>query len=400
MNLCIAGSTGSIGTQTLDVVRFLNKSSLKNIKVSVLMANMDVTLMENQAREFCPEFVVMADERAALSLASSLSDTDIRVLSGEAGIEEAIKSSNAGMMLTAFVGISGLKPTLYAMQSGMDIAIANKETLVCAGEIIMDLALKEKIKVFPVDSEHYAIWQCILSSDYECRCGDEGGILQADFLKYVDKVFITASGGAFRGKKTHQLCDVTAADALKHPNWSMGRKITIDSATLINKAFEVIEAHHLFNLPYDIMEVLIHPQSIIHSMVQYVDGSVIAQLAPADMRIPIQGVLSFPHKVKMEIPKIDFTKMSCLNFYEPDFDTFPLLEFGIQCGIEGGSSTVALNAANEVFVNKFLNGQISFTAMQQRIIDIVAKNKFTKPLSLDEIIKFDMEIREECMRID
>lgn len=395
MNLCIAGSTGSIGTQALDVVSFLNEYSGSSIDVSVLIANKNVRLMEQQVRKFCPKIVAMEDESSAADLKTRISDTNVRVLCGRHGIKDAISSSNADMMLSAFVGIAGLEPTLHAISCGIDIALANKESLVCAGDDVSDSAVRNNVKILPVDSEHYAVWQCLLSNRrYQSETS-------ARLVPYVSdfngKIFLTASGGAFRGKKICDLLSVSVADALRHPNWNMGRKITVDSATLINKAFEVIEAHHLFKIPYDNIEVIIHPQSVIHSMVQFADGSVIAQMSSADMRIPLQGVLTFPDKIETPSEKIDFTRLAHLDFLEPDFDTFPLLKFGIQCGAEGGSSAVALNAANEFFVNEFLNNRISFLEMQEKIIETVNKNKPCRSLSTDEIFEFDSYVRGQCM---
>lgn len=396
MNLCIAGSTGSVGTQALEVVDFLNRRFDRGIAVSVLIANKNVGLMEQQARKITPWMVVMADEASAADLKVRIADTNVNVLCGSAGIEEAISSCGADMMLSALVGIAGLKPTLLAIRSGMDVALANKESLVCAGDIVSDSARRNNVKILPVDSEHYALWQCLLSDSP--REDEACSLLVPCVSQFSGKIFITASGGAFRGKRTCDLEGVTVDDALKHPSWSMGKKITVDSATLINKAFEVIEAHRFFNIPYDDIEVLVHPQSIVHSMVQFADGSVIAQLSSADMRVPLQGAFTFPERFESSVKKLDFKSIARLEFFEPDFDTFPLLKFGIQCGIDGGGSAVALNAANEFFVNEFLEGRVSFLAMQEKIIESVNKNKLYKNLTEDEIFEFDSYVRAQCSR--
>ena len=322
----ILGSTGSIGTQTLEIVR-----SNPDFKVIALAAGSNVDLMEKQAREFQPELCVMWTEEAAKELRLRLSDTSVTVLAGMDGLLTLAVMPEIQILVTAIVGMIGLRPTIAAIEAGKIIALANKETLVTAGHIIMPLAAKMEVPILPVDSEHSAIFQSM--------CGQS--------RKKVSKILLTASGGPFRGKKRQELIDITVEDALKHPNWSMGRKITIDSATLVNKGLEVIEAKWLFEVEPENIQVVVHPQSVIHSMVEYVDGAVIAQLGVPDMKLPIQYALTYPDRRPMEGKKLDFYELSSMTFEKPDTDTFRGLSMAYDAIAAGGSMPTVFNAANE-----------------------------------------------------
>lgn len=367
--ISIIGSTGSIGTQTLEVV-----DHLKNIKVAGLSANNDIRLLEEQIRKYKPVLAAVVDEEKAAQLAENVKDTDTKIVSGIEGVCSVATIEQAEMVVTSVVGIAGLLPTMEAIKAGKDIALANKETLVTAGEIIIPLAIENKVKILPVDSEHCAIAQCITG-------------------KGVNRLILTASGGAFFGKTANELANVTVVDALQHPNWSMGRKITIDSATLMNKALEVIEAHHLFNMPYDRIDVIIHRESVIHSMVEYVDNSVLAQLATPDMKLPIQSALTYPIKTDTIIKQLNLAQIGKLTFFEPDLVTYKALRLGYRAGKVGGTMPTVLNAANEVAVNLFLDGKIPFL----QIVDLVEKamdsHKTIINPTIHDIIKVDEEIR-------
>ncbi|NLL96823.1 MAG: 1-deoxy-D-xylulose-5-phosphate reductoisomerase, partial [Clostridiaceae bacterium] len=324
--LSILGSTGSIGAQALEVCRNLN------IKIISLIANRNAKVMEEQIRQFKPEMAALFDEEAAESLKLSVKDTETKVLKGLDGIIEAVTNPGADTVLTSVVGIAGLIPTIAAIEAGKNIALSNKETLVTAGAIIMDLAKKKGIKIIPVDSEHSAIFQCLAANRHED----------------VSKLILTASGGPFRGYSRIKLKNVTVEQALKHPNWSMGRKITIDSATMMNKGLEIIEAMWLFNVPTSKIEVLVPPESIIHSMVAFRDGSLMAQLGAPDMRIPIQLALTWPQRVENHFRKIDFQQLTELTFEKPDAETFEALKLAYEAAETGGTMPCAMNAANEV----------------------------------------------------
>ena len=336
----ILGSTGSIGTQTLEIVRAYKE----DLQVTVLAAGTNVTLMEAQMREFGPEAVVMWSEEAAKDLRTRTADLQIPVLSGMEGLLEISTWENMDVLVTALVGMIGIRPTIAAIRAGKDIALANKETLVTAGHIIMPLAQEYGVSILPVDSEHSAIFQS----------------MQGEKRSQVQKILLTASGGPFRGRKLEELRTMQVEDALKHPNWSMGRKITIDSATLVNKGLEVIEAKWLFDVSLDQIQVVVHPQSIIHSMVEYVDGGIMAQLGVPDMKLPIQYALFYPDRRPLEGKRLDFYALGQMTFEKPDTETFKGLALAYEAARIGGSMPTVFNAANEKAVALFLDKKISF----------------------------------------
>lgn len=370
--LSILGSTGSIGTQALEVCDNLN------IKVVSLVANSNVRVIEEQIRRFKPEVAALYNEKAARELRLAVKDTDTRILEGSGGVLEAVTYSQADTVLTSVVGTAGLLPTISAIEAGKNIALSNKETLVTAGKIITDLVRKKGVKLFPVDSEHSAIFQCIAGN----RDRD------------ISRLILTASGGPFRGYSRQALKSVTVKEALNHPNWSMGSKITIDSATMMNKGLEVIEAMWLFDIPVSQIDIVVHPQSIIHSMVEFNDGSVMAQMGAPDMRIPIQLALTWPERISNSFNKIDFDKLSCLNFEKPDYNTFEALKLAKEAAETGGTMPCAMNAANEVAVELFLEEKISFLEITE-VIKLVMKNHIvnTEPV-LNDIIDTDRASRE------
>jgi len=369
-NIAVLGSTGSIGTQTLEAVDFLD-----NIKVSALTAGGNIDLLEKQIRKYKPLIAAVADEKKAADLKLRVADTDTKVLSGQEGICKAATLDGVDLVVASIVGIAGLKPVYDAICAGKDIALANKETLVTAGDIIMPLAKEKGVKMLPVDSEHHAIHQCIT---------DE---------KDIKSLIITASGGSFFGKTTKELENVTVKDALNHPNWSMGRKITIDSATLMNKALEVIEAHHLFGIDYDKINVVVHRESIVHSMVEYTDNSILAQMAVPDMRLPIQAALTYPQMAQGMAKPLNLAQIGTLSFFEPDRKTFPALDLGLYAGKTGGSMPVVLNAANEMAVGMFLDGKIKFLDIARLVEKAMDAHKLIANPTLDEIIEVDKQIR-------
>ncbi|MBR1476716.1 MAG: 1-deoxy-D-xylulose-5-phosphate reductoisomerase [Lachnospiraceae bacterium] len=369
--LSILGSTGSIGTQTLEVVR----SYSDDLSVVSLSAGRNVKLMEAQAREFKPRLVCMYDEKAAAELKERLTDTDIKVLSGMEGLIEAATLKSADIVVTAVVGMIGIRPTIAAIEAGKDIALANKETLVCAGHIIMPLAKEKKVKILPVDSEHSAIFQSLQGTP-KGRC---------------EKILLTASGGPFRGKKYDELKDMQVEDALKHPNWSMGRKITVDSSTLVNKGLEVMEARWLFDVSIDDIEVVVHPQSIIHSAVQFVDGAIIAQLGLPDMKLPIQYALFYPDRRPMEGKRADLFALSSLTFERPDSATFRGLSLAIEAGKCGGSMPTVFNAANERAVGLFLEKRIGFLSIYELIEAAMRAHRVIENPDVDEILNAEKE---------
>ena len=346
-NIVLLGSTGSIGTQTLDVVR----NNPEELKVIGIAANRRVAEVEQQVREFKPKYVCMYDEAAAKDLQVRINDTGIKVLSGMEGLLEIVSVPEADTVLTAVVGMIGIQPTIRAIESGKDIALANKETLVCAGHIIMPLAARMKVQILPVDSEHSAIFQS----------------LNGEPRDKVEKILLTASGGPFRGRKREELASMTAADALKHPNWDMGPKVTIDSSSLVNKGLEVMEARWLFDVSLDNIQVLIHPQSIVHSAVQYVDGAVIAQLGVPDMKLPIQYALFYPDRRPMAEKRLDLFELGSLTFEKPDTDTFRGLKLAFDAAYAGGSMPTVFNAANEMAVKAFLKGDIKYLEIYDMI---------------------------------
>ena len=366
--ISILGSTGSIGTQTLEVVE-----NLKDIKVMAITGNSNIELLEEQARKFQPELVAVMDEKNAEVLKENLADMDIRVVSGMDGLVEAAIYEGVDTVVTSVVGNVGLKPTFEAICAGKNIALANKETLVSAGQLVMDLAKKHNIKIYPVDSEHSAIFQSLQ--------GNEGN--------KIERILLTASGGPFRGKKREELLNVTAADALKHPNWSMGNKITIDSATLMNKGLEVMEAKWLFGVDVDQIEVLVHPQSIVHSAVEYEDGAIVAQLGEPDMRVPIQYALTYPKRVKSPFHRIDFTQRSHLTFDKPDMETFKCLSLAYRALKTGGTLPAVLNGANEVAVARFLKGDIGFLQIPELIEQTMDAYTVKREYTLEDLLEAD-----------
>ena len=370
--ISILGSTGSIGTQALQVV------SVLGIKVIALTANKNIDLVEKQAREFNPKLVSVTNEQDAIELARRLSDTDTEVVWGVDGLVKAATMEETDTVLTAVVGISGLIPTLSAIKAGKNIALANKETLVTAGSLVMKEAMINEVSIIPVDSEHSAIFQA----------------LQGNNIKDVERLIITASGGPFRGMSKDQLSKVTLDDALRHPNWNMGKKITIDSATLMNKGLEVIEAKYLFDIHVDKIDVVVHPQSIIHSMVEYIDGSIIAQMGVPSMLIPIQYALTFPERRKNSFIRLDFTKTGTLNFEQPNLDSFPCLRLAFDALAAGGNATVVLNAANELAVELFLQSKISFIDIPILIENSLKNYNHIINPNIDDIIDTDRICRK------
>jgi len=374
--IAILGSTGSIGTQALDVIR----SNQKLFEVYALTAHRNVELLIEQAREFMPEMVVIADEQKYLRLKDALSGLPIKVWAGEESLSQTVEAEPIDMVLTAMVGYSGLKPTISAIRAGKPIALANKETLVVAGDLVTKLAEEKQVPILPVDSEHSAIFQC----------------LAGESNNQVEKIILTASGGPFRTFTKEQLLHVTSKEALKHPNWNMGAKITIDSATLMNKGFEMIEAKWLFGTSTDQIQIVVHPQSIIHSMVQFRDSSIKAQMGLPDMRLPIQYALAYPVRIYSDFERFDFSKYPVLSFEEPDMKKFRCLELAYQAVRKGGNMPCILNAANEVVVAGFLKDKISFPAMSEIIERIMAEVSFIASPNLDDYIQTDAEARQRA----
>lgn len=364
--IAILGSTGSIGTQTLEVVR-----NNDDLCVTALSAGNNIQKLEEQIREFKPKYAVVFQEEKAKELEIAVADLEVKVLSGMDGLLTIATMKEADILVTAIVGMIGIRPTIAAIESGKDIALANKETLVTAGHIIMKLAKEHGVKILPVDSEHSAIFQC----------------LNGENQREIDKLLLTASGGPFRGKKREQLETVTLADALKHPNWVMGRKITIDSSTLVNKGLEVIEAKWLFDVSFDQIEVVVQPQSVIHSMVQFVDGGIMAQLGTPDMRLPIQYALYYPERRPLPGERLDFIKLKSLTFESPDTDTFRGLFLAYEAGKAGGSMPTVFNAANERAVAKFLEEKIKYLDIIEIIDTCMKKHCIVENPSVDEILE-------------
>ncbi len=366
--ISILGSTGSIGTQTLEIVR-----ENKDIEVLGLACGSNITLLEQQIREFKPKMAAVYDEEKAEDLRSRVKDTRVKIVAGMDGMISVSTLANVEMVVTAVVGMVGIRPTIEAIKARKDIALANKETLVTAGHLILPLAKKNKVSILPVDSEHSAIFQCMQNGQHE----------------EVDKILLTASGGPFRGMTQEQLLNATVEEALKHPNWSMGPKVTIDAATMANKGLEVMEARWLFDVSVDQIQVVIQPQSIIHSMVQYVDGAVMAQMAVPDMKLPISYALYYPKRKYPMGQKLDFTTLKELTFETPDLNTFYALSLAYEAGKEGGSMPTVYNAANELAVKQFLNGEIKFLEITQIIEDCMRAHKKISNPSLKQI--FDTE---------
>ena len=371
--LAILGATGSIGTQTLSVAR-----EREDVRVVSLSAYSDTVLMEEEAREFLPELVCMFDENAAEDLRVRLRDLPVRVVSGMDGLIEAATLPEADLVVGAVVGMVGIRPTIEAVKAGKDIAIANKETLVTAGHIIMPLAKERGVKLLPVDSEHSAIFQC----------------LEGERQNEVSRILLTCSGGPFRGFTKEQLQEVTKEQALHHPNWKMGPKVTIDSSTLANKGLEVMEAHWLFDVPYEKIEVVVHPESIVHSMVEFEDGAVKAQLGLPDMRTPIAYALSYPKRRPLSGGRLDFGNLSALRFEKPDTAVFGALRLAYEAGIRGGNAPTVFNAADECAVKAFLQGKIPYTGISEMIADAMEKIPFVEKPDLDTVFDTEKAVRE------
>lgn len=369
--IAILGSTGSIGTQTLEVIR-----ENKDIEVVGMAAGNNIELLEKQIREFSPRVVAVWDEEKAKELRTNISDLDVKVVSGMDGLIEIAVLPETEILVTAIVGMIGIRPTIAGIEAGKNIALANKETLVTAGHIIMPLAKKHGVSILPVDSEHSAIFQS----------------LQGNENKAIHKILLTASGGPFRNRKREELENIQVEDALKHPNWEMGRKITIDSSTLVNKGLEVIEAKWLFDVKMEQIEVVVQPQSIIHSMVEYVDGAIIAELGTPDMKLPIQYALYYPERRYLPGDRLDFKKLSQITFEEPDMETFYGLRLAYEAGKEGGSLPTVFNAANELAVSKFLNRQIRYLEIPEIIEECMRNHKNIKNPSVEEILKTEQEV--------
>ena len=369
-NIEILGSTGSIGTQTLDVAR-----KNEDLRVVAVSAGKSVEKLEEQIREFHPILAAVWDEKAARDLKTRIADTDTKVVSGMEGLLELASMPESDILVTAIVGMIGIRPTMEGIRAGKDIALANKETLVTAGHLIMPMAREYGVSILPVDSEHSAIFQAIH--------GEEN--------KEIHKLLITASGGPFRGRTTEELRNVTVADTLKHPNWVMGRKITVDSATLVNKGLEVMEARWLFDMDLDHIQVVVQPQSIIHSMVEFKDGAIMAQLGTPDMRLPIQYALYYPHRRYLDGDRLDFTKLREITFEVPDMETFRGLPMAIQASREGGSMPTVFNAANELAVKKFLEEKIGFLDIYEIIAQSMERHKKIAHPDLDEILSVEQD---------
>lgn len=374
-NIVILGSTGSIGTQTLEVVR-RNKNRLH---VEALSANSNVDLMEEQIREFRPKLCAMYDEKSAEALRIKTADLGVKILSGMEGLEEIAAAEGADTVVSAVVGMIGINPAIAAIKSGKDIALANKETLVAAGDIIMKLVKEYDVRMIPVDSEHSAIFQCLNGESHES----------------IEEILLTASGGPFRGKKTADLLNVTKEDALKHPSWSMGAKVTVDSASMVNKGLEVIEAMHLFGVSPDMIHVLIQPKSVVHSMVRFKDQSVMAQIGTPDMKLPIQYALTFPDRPSAAYEKLDFAKLSTISFEEPDLETFRGLALAFSAARRGGSMPAVFNAANEEAVDLFLHDKIKFLEIYEIIEKALNTTEFIAEPRIEDIFEMEKNVRSK-----
>lgn len=374
--IAILGSTGSIGTQALDVVR----EHPDQFEIYTLTANNQADLLIKQAREFEPEVVVIANESKYEQVKEALADLPIKVWAGSEAIAQVVESQPIDMVLTAMVGYSGLKPTIAAIKAGKAIALANKETLVVAGELITSLAMEHRVPILPVDSEHSAIFQCLNGE-----------------RSPIEKILLTASGGPFRNHSIDQLKTVTKNEALKHPNWNMGAKVTIDSASLMNKGFEMIEAKWLFDVEPDQVEVVVHPQSIIHSMVQFEDSSVIAQLGVPDMRLPIQYALGYPKRLKSSFERLDIFKIGSMTFEQPDIKRFRNLAYAFEAIRTRGNMPCILNAANEIVVSSFLKDKVGFLEMSDIIEQTMSKTSFIPSPSYDDYVETDTEARHIAM---
>ena len=372
-HIAILGSTGSIGTQSLEVV----DAHPERFVVEVLTANNNSNLLIQQAIKYKPNIVVITNQEKYKEVNEALFDLGIKVYAGQQSLEEVVENENIDIVLTALVGYSGLKPTIRAIKSGKNIALANKETLVVAGDLITKLCQQYGVQIYPVDSEHSAIFQCLVGENFNP----------------IEKIYLTASGGPFRGRKRNELLNITREQALKHPNWEMGAKITIDSASMMNKGLEVIEAKWLFDLKVDQIEVVVHPQSIIHSAVQYIDGSVIAQVGVPDMKLPIQYALGFPQRLENNFKRFSFFDYPELTFEKPDKETFRNLQLAFNAMDKGGNSPCVLNAANEIVVDAFLNNRIGFLSMSDVIENCMEKITFVKNPTIEDYVNTDRETR-------
>ncbi len=377
-NVAILGSTGSIGTQTLEVV----ESHFDEFNIVGLSAGENIELLKKQIKKFSPKIVSVNSKELADKLRNDISN-NIIIVYGEKGLIDVATYNGVDFVVVAVVGSIGLSPTIEAIKASKNIGLANKETLVSGGHIVMDLVKQYNVELLPIDSEHSAIFQC----------------LKGETIEKVNKIILTASGGSFRDKSRKELKEVTVEEALKHPNWSMGNKITIDSATMMNKGLEVIEAHWLFSLPYEKIEVIVHPESIIHSMVEYNDKAVIAQLGTPDMKVPIQYALSYPDRLELESKSLDLSAIGSLNFKKPDLTRFPCLKMAYQCGIQGGTMTTVLNAANEIAVNAFLTGEILFIEIEEVIEKVLDKHNNTNKPTIEEITISDKWARMTALNI-
>lgn len=370
--IAILGSTGSIGTQTVDILPSIDA------EVVALTTNRRINLLEEQARALHPKMVCAMDESAAKELKIKLADTDIEVLTGMDGLIACAAESGADIVVTAVVGMIGLLPTMAAIKAGKDIALANKETLVCAGGLVMSAAKQYGVRILPVDSEHSAIFQCV----------------QAANGNPIDKILLTASGGPFFGKKIEEMRGMTREQALAHPNWSMGAKITIDSATMMNKGLELIEAMWLYDLPPEDIEIVVHRESIVHSAVEFADGAVIAQLGLPDMRLPIQLALTWPQRVPCKVPRMSLAEVAKLTFYAPDYEAFPALNLAKHAASLKGDRGAVLNGANEAAVGLFLNDKIGFTDIAERVAYALDTIPYKKDITLDDVLAADKAARE------
>lgn len=377
--ISILGSTGSIGTQALDVI----SRWPEEFSVCALTAGKNIDLLEKQIRAFRPRLAVAIEEQGALELRRRVADTSCRVAWGLEGLEEAASLPQADLALNAIVGVAGLKPTIWALEAGKQLALANKESLVCAGAIVMDLAARKGIRILPVDSEHSAIFQSL------------GGRPNSE----IRRILLTASGGPFFGKSWDELADVTAAEALKHPNWSMGSKITVDSSTMMNKGFEVIEALWLFGLKPEQAEVLVHRESILHSAVEFEDGCVIGQMSPPDMRLPIQYALTYPRRLPGNWPQLDLFSVGKLTFCPPDRQAFPCLALCEEAARRGGDRGAVINAANEAAAELFLQGKIGYRQIYQLCRQALEDNAFTPAPGLEQIFETDARVRRQTRRL-
>ena len=377
-NLIIAGSTGSIGKNTIEIVR----RNPERLKINALCAGQNWEMLAQQTREFEPEIIGIADERHYDSLKMELHDCNVKIVAGPEASAEVASHAEADTLVAAIVGAAGLKPVMAAISHNKNILLANKETLVVGGDLVTRAIREKDLDLIPIDSEHSAIHQCLQNSQ-----------------AFLQKIIITASGGPFREYTQQQMQEITLGQALKHPNWNMGGKITIDSATLMNKGLEVIEAHWLFNQPYENIEVVIHPQSIIHSLVEFTDGSVVAQLGWPDMKLPIQYALSFPERWGPVIEPLDLVKVGKITFEKPDLKRFPLLEYAFSAGKQGGTMPCILNAANEIAVNAFMKKMISFNAISEIVFKTMEKFSSETVESIEQLLELDKEARNVAREI-